>query len=248
MTLTYRVLVADDHALFREGVVAVLSREPSFEIVGEARDGDEAVRAVGQLNPDLLILDLSMPVMDGIDVIVETRLRWPQVKILVLTMSASEERIAAAIKAGANGYCLKDYGAASLLDAIRDVLKGKSHYCREAMDRIVSSYRTGRSAADSVSPWESLTQRERQVLKLIAEGQRNKSIATIMNISVKTVEKYRTNLMQKLNMHSTALVVAYAVGHGLVQVPTVRSNDALSASSATAAPPVARRYIAEAAQ
>lgn len=209
------VFVVEDHAIVREGLHALLSLDPHLEVIGETDNGRDAVRLVGVLKPDLIITDLSMPGMNGIEAIREIRNRYPSVRIIVLTVHRTEEHIRAALEAGANGYVLKNSTHAELLTAIRSVIDGKSYLSPVVSEKIIVGYLNGRDV-DSRSPWEALTPRERVVLKLIAEGQQNKQIANYLSISVKTVEKHRANIMRKLNLHNAASLTAYAIERQLV--------------------------------
>lgn len=209
------VFVVEDHAIVREGLQVLLSLDPQIEVVGETDNGRDAVRLIGVYNPDLLITDLSMPGMNGIEAIREIRNRYPNVRIIVLTVHQTEEHIRAALEAGANGYVLKNSTHAELLHAIRTVMDGKSYLSPVVSEKIIVGYLNGRNV-DAKSPWEALTPRERVVLKLIAEGRQNKQIATYLSISVKTVEKHRANIMRKLNLHNAASLTAYAIERQLV--------------------------------
>ncbi len=213
MAARNRILIAEDHTLVREGLRALLLTQPGLEIVAEADNGRDAVRCVGEAAPDLVLMDLSMPGMDGIEAIREIKSRFPKVRILVLTVHMNEEYIHTCIRSGANGYIVKDATGEQFLGAVHDVLQGHTYLCSAATEKIICWYaKTGAPA----SPWMSLTHRERQILKLIAEGQSNKAMAKFLAISPKTVEKHRANLMVKLDVHSTAGLTAYAVQRGLV--------------------------------
>ena len=215
MSLKYRVVIVEDHAILRVGVRALLSTNQSLEIVGEAEDGREALRCVEQFKPDLVITDLSMPRVSGVDVIRGIKKRSPKTKVLVLTVHKTEEYILATLRAGADGYLLKDSTYAELAMAVKHVLAGRRYVSPGISDRIVAGYLEGRTV-DARSAWDTLTPREREILKLIAEGCRNKQIAEDLCISVKTVEKHRSNLMEKLDLHSVQALTAYAIEKGLV--------------------------------
>jgi DNA-binding NarL/FixJ family response regulator len=216
MALKYRIVIAEDHTILREGLRALLSSSPDFEIVGEAEDGREAVRCVEKLKPNLILTDLSMPRMNGMDAIREIRRRAPETKILVLTVHKTEEYILATLQAGADGYLLKDSTHAELLAAVRHVLSGKHYISPGISDKVLDGYLEGRKTLKTRTSWETLTQREREILKLIAEGYKNKEIADDLCISVKTVEKHRANLMEKLDLHNVQALTAYAIEKGLV--------------------------------
>jgi DNA-binding NarL/FixJ family response regulator len=216
ITRKHRILLVEDHTILREGLRALLSLEPGLEVVGEVDNGREAVHAVGALQPDLVLMDLSMPGMDGLSAIREIKRRYPEVKVLALTVHKTEEYIRTALETGANGYVLKDASQRELLMAIQCALSGKIYISPAVSERIVNGYLDGGKKGALRSPSETLTVRERQVLKLIAEGQRNKDIAGYLSISVKTVEKHRANLMRKLNLHTASALTAFAIENGLV--------------------------------
>jgi DNA-binding NarL/FixJ family response regulator len=211
-----RVLIAEDHTILRQGLRSLLSSDDDLEVVGEAGDGLSAIRSVQDLLPDLVLLDLKMPKMDGISVIHEIKKTSPDTKILALTMHTNEEYILEAFRSGANGYCLKSSSHDDLLMAIRAVLSGNFYVSPEISGKVLEGYLEGRKTIRERSSWETLTQREREVLKLVGEGYQNKEIADYLCISVKTVEKHRANIMQKLNMHTASALTAYAIEKGLV--------------------------------
>ena len=211
-----RIIIAEDHRILREGLRALISSNPNFDIVGEAEDGRDAIRCVENLMPDLILLDLSMPRMNGMEAIKEIKKQCPETKILVLTVHRTEEYILATLRAGANGYVLKDATHAELLMAMKSVLMGKRYLSPGVSEKVIEGYLEGRKTLRSSTPWDTLTQREREVLKLIAEGYKNKESADYLYISVKTVEKHRANLMKKLDLHSTSSLTAFAMEKGLV--------------------------------
>ena len=211
-----RIFIAEDHTIVREGLRALLSSSPDFDVVGEAEDGRTAVRSVGKLMPDLLLIDLSMPKMNGIEAIREIRKRCPEVRIVVLTVHKTKEYILATLEAGADGYVLKDATHAELMLAIKSVLAGKPYLSPGVAGKVIEGYLKGRRALRPSSPWDTLTRREREVLKLIGEGYKNKEIADELCISVKTVEKHRTNLMGKLDLHSVSDLTAFTMEKGLI--------------------------------
>jgi len=213
-----RIVIAEDHRILREGLRALISSNPNFDIVGEAEDGRDAIRCVEKLTPDLILLDLSMPRMNGMEAIKEIKKQCPETKILVLTVHRTEEYILATLRAGANGYVLKDATHAELLMAIKSVLMGKRYLSPGVSEKVIEGYLEGRKTLKSSTPWDTLTQREREVLKLIAEGYKNKEIADYLYISVKTVEKHRANLMKKLDLHSTSSLTAFAMEKGLMNM------------------------------
>ena len=216
MKAKHRIIIAEDHTILREGLRSLLSSDPDLEIVGEAQDGQEAIRCVEKLKPNLVLMDLSMPRMNGLDAIKEIKKRSTETKILVLTVHKNEEYIVATLQAGADGYALKDSTHAELGIAIKNVLSGNHYISPGISGRVIEGYLEGRKPLKATSPFETLTQRERGILKMIAEGYKNKEIADYLCISVKTVEKHRANLMQKLDLHSVSALTAFAMEKDLV--------------------------------
>ncbi len=216
MKAKHRIIIAEDHTILREGLRSLLSSDPDLEIVGEAQDGQEAIRCVEKLKPNLVLMDLSMPRMNGLDAIKEIKKRSAETRILVLTVHKNEEYIVATLQAGADGYALKDSTHAELGIAIKNVLSGNHYISPGISGRVIEGYLEGRKPLKATSPFETLTQRERGILKMIAEGYKNKEIADYLCISVKTVEKHRANLMQKLDLHSVSALTAFAMEKGLV--------------------------------
>ncbi len=217
MNAKYRIVLIEDHTILREGLRALLASNPEFEVVGEFGDGRDAVARVAALEPDLVLTDLSMPRMNGIETIREIRRRAPRAKMLALTIHKAEEYVRAALQAGANGYLLKESSHAELLTAARKVLGGRTYISPE----LAALFPAGRG--DETSPkrktrWETLTGREREILKLIAEGNKNKDIARTLFISIKTVEKHRSNLMEKLGVHNAQALTALAIEKGLISL------------------------------
>jgi DNA-binding NarL/FixJ family response regulator len=216
MSPRYRIVIAEDHTILREGLRSLLSSHSDFEIVGEAQDGREAIRCVEKMKPNLILTDLSMPRMNGMEAIREIRKQSPETKILVLTVHKTEEYILATLQAGADGYLLKESTHAELLAAVRHVLSGRHYISPGISDKVLEGYLEGRKTLKTKTAWETLTRREREILKLIAEGYKNKEIADDLCISVKTVEKHRANLMEKLNLHNVQELTKYAIEKGLV--------------------------------
>ena len=213
-----RIVIAEDHTILRAGLRALLSSRKDIEVVGEAGDGREAVRIVDKLVPDLLLIDLSMPKMNGIEAIREIKGRHPQIKVIVLTVHKSEEYIIASLDAGAKGYILKDASHNELILALEYVMDGKIFLSPSISDKVVGAYLEQKKKKNTSSLLDNLTSREQEILKLIAEGYRNKEIAEHLFISLKTVEKHRSNLMQKLDRRNTAALTAYAIEKGIVSL------------------------------
>ena len=216
MKKQYRIVIAEDHTILREGLRSLLCSDPEFDVVGEAEDGRDAIRCVEALSPDLALMDLSMPRMNGLDAIKEIKKQNPEIKIIVLTVHKTEEYILATLKAGADGYVLKDTTHSELVMAIKNVLKGKRYLSPGISEKVIEGYLVGRRTLKTKSSWDTLTQREREILKLIAEGYKNKEVADYLYISLKTVEKHRSNLMRKLDLHNVAALTAFAVEKGLI--------------------------------
>jgi DNA-binding NarL/FixJ family response regulator len=212
-----RIFLVEDHTILREGLRALLTAEPNFEIIGEAADGREAVRFVEKQVPDLILMDLSMPRMTGMDAIREIKKRYPATKIIALTVHKTEEYLRTTLQAGADGYVLKDATHEELMLAIQNVLKGKTYLSPGVSEKVIEGYLEGKESQIPSSTLGLLSQREREVLKLIAEGYKNKEIAADLCISLKTVEKHRANLMKKLDLHNAAALTAYAIEQGLVE-------------------------------
>jgi two-component system response regulator NreC len=218
MKKEHRIVIAEDHTILREGLRLLLSSDPEFEVVGEAEDGRDAIRCVENLSPDLVLMDLSMPRMNGLEAIKEIKKRSPETKIITLTVHKTEEYILATLQAGADGYVLKDSTHSELVIAIKNVLIGKRYLDSGISEKVIEGYLEGKRALKTKSPWDTLTPREREILKLIAEGYKNKEIADYLFISLKTVEKHRSNLMKKLDLHSVAALTAFAIEKGLVNL------------------------------
>jgi DNA-binding NarL/FixJ family response regulator len=213
-----RIVLADDHALIRHGIRKMIEESAAFEVVGEVGDGLELLDLLKETPADLVVLDISMPNLRGIEAIREVKKITPDVKILILTMHKSEQYLCSSVTAGANGYLLKEDSDTELLPAIEQVIKG---------DFYISPYLAKEFPADVLKscsqrenhPSDTLTPRERQVLKLVAEGVTSKSIADMLNISKRTVEHHRANLMRKLNINKVADLIKYAIRKGYVTPP-----------------------------
>ena len=211
-----KILIVEDHTILREGLKSLLSTNPEIEIAGEAGDGREAIWLVEKLNPDMVLMDLSMPRMDGMQAIREIKRRWPEKRVLALTAHKTEEYVLATLKAGADGYLLKDSTYQEMMTAVRSVLSGKRYLSPGISEKVIEGYLEGKQTIKVQGVRDNLTPREREVLKLIGEGYRTKEIANLLVISPKTVEKHRANLMVKLNFHNVSQVTAYAIEEGLV--------------------------------
>lgn len=211
-----RILICDDHTLFVEGIKAMLRNESSLEIVGEARDGRQAVELVKELKPDLLLMDVSMPDMNGFDATQRVRELDPNIKVLILTMHDEEELVARCLEAGAAGYIIKDAPASQLLYAIEMVKKGERYLSPVVLKQVVAGYVKNSNVPQT--SYDRLSPREREVLKLLAEGLSVKEIATRLNLSVKTVDVHKTNLMKKIDVHDRTELIKYAIRQKLIAV------------------------------
>ena len=220
-----RILLVEDHAILREGLCALLELESDFTIAGNAGDVAEALAAVQELRPHLVISDIALPGRSGIELIGELRAHFPDTRVLVLTAHNTDEYIRAALNAGAHGYVLKDSGRSDLLHAIRVVVAGQQYLCPPVAARIVSGFVSGYDPKRGQSPSDLVTCRERQVLTRIALGKSNKIIARDLGLSVKTVEKHRSNVMRKLTLHNTAAVTLFALRHGFIDADATDSTE-----------------------
>jgi len=212
-----RVLLADDHDLFRCGIKLMLSSEADIEVVGEAESGQEAISLAERLCPDVVLMDITMPDMDGSEATRQIRRRFPAVRVLIVTMHESEAHFFRVLEAGASGYILKDSSPQELLAALRAVHDGGVYLCSSVAEMLVASHQPERNE-ETLAARGSLTEREREVLQLVAEGYTSQEVAAKLCISVKTVEHHRAHIMEKLHLHNRAALVKYAVREGLVRV------------------------------
>lgn len=210
-----RILLCDDHTLFVEGIKSMLRTEPKLEIVGEARDGRQAVDLVKQLKPDVLLMDVSMPDMNGFDATRRIREFDESVKVLILTMHEEEELVARCLEAGASGYIIKDAPASQLLYAIDMVQKGEKYLSPVVLKKVVAGYVKNSRPQTS---YDRLSGREREILKLLAEGLSVKEIAARLNLSIKTVDVHKYNLMRKIDVHDRSELIKYAIQKKLIAV------------------------------
>jgi DNA-binding NarL/FixJ family response regulator len=216
MHIKHRVIIAEDHDLLRNGLSSMLSAQGECEVIGEARDGKEACQLAMSLAPDLILMDLSMRGMNGIDATAAIKRRSPLVRIIALTVHQSEEYVREALRAGVDGYVLKDVSFDELLFAIRTVMQGKKHLSADVYGFMVDSFLTGRGISAPKKAWDLLTARERSVLKLIAEGRTNRQVGQYLNLSPKTIEKYRASVMHKLAIENVTELVLAAISMGLL--------------------------------
>ena len=211
-----RVLLADDHGIVRRGLKSLLESQPGVTVVGEAADGLEALRLCTALKPDVLILDVAMPKMNGIELASRVQKTENPPRVIILSMHADEAYIIRALAAGARGYLLKDATDEDLIPALRSVIAGKPYFSPAVSAVLMEDYVRQLQSRGLTDSYHLLTQREREVLQLLAEGRSNKEVATLLDLGVSTVETHRANLMQKLNLHNTAEIVLYAVRKGII--------------------------------
>jgi DNA-binding NarL/FixJ family response regulator len=214
----YRVVICDDHSIFREGIKNVLARNPALEVIGEAADGFAAVETVKKLKPDLVVMDIAMPEQSGIEATREITQVLPEIRVIILSVHSRKTFIMEALKAGARGYVLKDSAGDKLLDAVNAVLRGECYLDSPVAGHIVDEFvkLPEKDAEEEPQTQERLTDRERQILRLIVEGLPNKEIATRLFLSPKTVDNHRARIMAKLGRHDVIGLVKFAIATGLV--------------------------------
>jgi DNA-binding NarL/FixJ family response regulator len=214
-----RIVLADDHAILREGIRALLEDQSDMAVIGEAADGRRAVELARELKPNVIVMDIGMPLLNGLEATRQIRHDCPAVAVLVLTMHDNEEYVSQLLSAGAAGYVLKRAASSELVTAIRAVAQGQS-YLSPAVTKVLIEGYVGRKPAEPamVDPFDTLTAREREVLQLVAEGHTNSEIAQLLSISLKTVKAHRSNLMQKLNLHDRGELIKVAIQRGIIEV------------------------------
>jgi two-component system response regulator NreC len=211
-----RILIVEDRTIVREGLRLLVTSDEQYSIAGEAEDGHAAIKVARELQPDLILMDLSMPRMNGMDAIREIKKGCPAIKILVLTVHDTDEFIIASLEAGADGYILKDANKSELMLAIKSVLEGKPFLSPGISEKIISGYLSKQRPQKPKTSLQGLTHREREILKLIAEGYKNKAIAELLCISANTVEKHRENIMHKLELHNASGLTLFAMENGII--------------------------------
>ncbi len=213
--MSIRVLIADDHTILREGLKLILESRGDIKVVAEATDGLDAVKKAKEFNPDVIVMDVSMPNMNGIEATGRILEENKKVKIVILSMKASSEDIYRALHAGATGYLLKESAGSEIADAVHAAVNNRRYLSRKVDDILIDSYIFERKNLTSRSPLESLSSREREILQLVAEGKTSNEIASMLYLSVKTVETYRSRLMQKLGLKDSSALIKFAIEQGL---------------------------------
>jgi len=216
-----RILLADDHTLFRQGVKNLLNTEPDLEIVGEVSNGGEAMEKAAEVRPDVVLMDIGMPGFSSFEATRQIKKNRPECKVLFLTMYDDEDYLVEGMEVGGSGYVLKDSAAAQLLGAIRDVHHGGSYLSPRMLAQLVDDFRSRIKTSSRTPRFATLTPREKEVLKILAEGKSVKEIAGDLNLSVKTVEAHKFNLMRKLDIHNKAQLVQYAIQKKIIKIPSL---------------------------
>jgi two-component system, NarL family, response regulator NreC len=211
-----RILLADDHTIVRQGIRKILEERPDWEVVAEAGDGREAVRQATELKPDIALLDIGMPLLNGIEAAAQITRRAPEVKVVILSMHPNEAYITRALQAGARGYLLKDSADIDLVRALTLVSQGKSFFSPAVTKVMLDDYVRHLAARGVVDRYDSLSEREREIFQLVAEGRSNKEIADLLFVSPNTIETHRAHIMEKLDVHSAVELVLFAVRRGLI--------------------------------
>jgi two-component system response regulator NreC len=211
-----RILLADDHIVMRTGLRALLEHQPNLEVVGETENGRETVALAASLRPDVVVMDVGMPVLNGIEATQMIVTQCATIAVVILSMHADESYVMRALKAGARAYLLKDSAAEDLIGAIRAISQGKSFFSPKVSRILAEDYVRVLKQKGAVDTYDLLTSREREILQLLAEGRANKEVATALNISAYTVETHRSHILQKLNLHNSAELVLYAVRKGII--------------------------------
>lgn len=211
-----RILLADDHTIVRQGIRKILEEQPDWQVIAEAGDGREAVRRAMELRPDITLMDISMPLLNGIEATSQISRRAPEVKVIILSMHPNEAYIGRALQAGAKGYLLKDSADSDLVRALTLVSQGKSFFSPAVARVMVDDHLRNLAARGIVDRYDSLSAREREIFQLVAEGKSNKEIADLLFVSPSTIETHRAHIMEKLDVHSAVELVLYAVRRGLI--------------------------------
>jgi len=213
-----KVILAEDHTIVRQGLRSLLEQSEDIEVIAEAEDGREAVKKTGQHQPDIVLMDISMPLLNGIEATRQIKKEFPEVKVLILTMHTTEEYIHQILHAGASGFLVKKTAHHELISAIRAIHKGDAYLSPVISKKVIDEYIQKTKEQTEQYPYEKLTSREREVLQLIAESKSNKQIADMLYLSVKTVETHKAHVMEKLNIHTKADLVKYAIQKGIIRL------------------------------
>jgi DNA-binding NarL/FixJ family response regulator len=214
--MTIRILLADDHVVMRNGLRLLLERQSNLKVVGEAADGREAVELAAAEKPDVVVMDIAMPHLNGVEAARQIAIRSPHTAIAILSMHSDESYVIRSLKAGARAYLLKDSAEADLISAINAIMEGKSYFSLAVRNLLKEDYMRQLDEAGSEDSYDLLTTREREVLQLVAEGRTNKEVASLLNVSITTVETHRTHILQKLGLHSVPELILYAVRKGII--------------------------------
>ena len=216
--MNIRVLVVDDHAIIREGLRVMLGNQPDMEVVGVAANGREAIRLVDEKEPDVAVIDISMPELNGIEAISQMLPRHPHIKVIVLSIHETKPYVHRALKAGARGYLIKETAGLEVVDAVRAVYRGERYLSQRIADLLTDISFRNLETSMEVSPLETLSSREREILQLVAEGKTSQEIAERLSISPKTVDTYRSRLMQKIGVDDMAGLIKFAIQHGVISL------------------------------
>ncbi len=216
--MNIRVLVADDHAIVRAGLGMMLGNQPDMEVVGLATNGREAIRMVDQYQPDVAVMDISMPELNGIEAISQMLPRHPNIKVIVLSIHETKPYVYRTLKAGAKGYLIKETAGLEVVDAVREVYRGERYLSQRIADLLTDISFRNVEISGETSPLEQLSPREREILQLVAEGKTSQQIGEILSISPKTVDTYRSRLMQKIRVDDVAGLIKFAIQHGVISL------------------------------
>jgi DNA-binding NarL/FixJ family response regulator len=216
--LAFRIVIADDHEVVRKGLIALLQAQPDWEVIGEAADGREAVEKAQKLKPDVAILDIGMPSLNGLEATRQILKSNPHAKVLILTLHDSDQVVREVLNAGARGFLLKSDAARDLVAAVEALRRDKTYFTSKVASMVLEGYLKGGTAAPATTGRNRLTPREREIVQLLAEGKSTKEVAVALGLSVKTAETHRSNIMRKLQLHSVSDLVLYAVRNNIVHV------------------------------
>jgi DNA-binding NarL/FixJ family response regulator len=211
-----KVILADDHQVLRESLTVILDQDPGIKVIGQAENGREVVRLCPQLKPDVVVMDINMPELNGVEATRQILIDQPGIQVIMLSMSASKEHIYQAFQAGVRGYLIKETSVMEVIDAIKTVAEGKRYISSHLTDTVIDEYFIKRKGAEQADSLDRLSSRERQILQLVSEGKSSKTIAALLNLSVSSVSTYRSRLMKKLGIKDLTGLIKYAVEHGII--------------------------------